>query len=349
MIFQKSGRFLAKCNQSAQGPNRTRNGNAPKLSGSIFWQFWQSVGESLLKTSNMGFSCPKKLRFGFQFRCLEGKPRTKMLPWVSIVILKGICSSKNTLPFMSLNPPDQAAEKCVFLQNSCIFLQKQSLPAEKHLLPQHLKWLSSNFLGAHRTKPQEIAGGLQGSRIRNASRTFTRTFIIMKYLFWEREFCHGFWYGGSLWCFGTLHPFLNQGRNDTRKSTAKSTTKSLQNPHTYRYPQITKLRKYLPTNIFVICHGFADTKISEKGGFVEKWHINNVSLAEKTLPEFLYVVAKSTQREKRGPRNVRCHAHDTRMHMCGHVLTKKRLYGGTANHYIAFSKIPEGIVSCNCM
>ena len=43
-----------KCNQSAQGPNRT--GNAPKLSGSIFWQFWQSVDEFRRKPQKWDFS-----------------------------------------------------------------------------------------------------------------------------------------------------------------------------------------------------------------------------------------------------------------------------------------------------
>ena len=51
------------------------------------------------------------------------------------------------------------AEDRSSLQGKCIFLQrKMRFPAEK-----------CSFGGAHCRKPQEIAGGFQGSRIKNAS------------------------------------------------------------------------------------------------------------------------------------------------------------------------------------
>ena len=45
-----------------------------------------------------------------------------------------------------------------FPAEKCLFMQKMHFPAEK--------W---GFRGAHGRKPQEIAGGFQGSRIKNAS------------------------------------------------------------------------------------------------------------------------------------------------------------------------------------
>ena len=51
------------------------------------------------------------------------------------------------------------AEKCSFLQKIYVFLPRHAyFPAEK-----------CGFGGAHRKKPQETAGGFQGSRIKNAS------------------------------------------------------------------------------------------------------------------------------------------------------------------------------------
>ena len=77
------------------------------------------------------------------------------------------------LPFMILNPPEKTAEECFFPAEKCIFLQKMRFPAEKCLFLQkkkeHFPAENCNSRVAHRRKPQEIAGGLQGSRIKSAS------------------------------------------------------------------------------------------------------------------------------------------------------------------------------------
>ena len=55
-------------------------------------------------------------------------------------------------------------EKCIFLQKNSFSYRKMHFPAEKCLFLQ-----KCGSRAARRGKPQEIAGRLQGSRIKNAS------------------------------------------------------------------------------------------------------------------------------------------------------------------------------------
>ena len=66
---------------------------------------------------------------------------------------------------MILNPPERTAEKCIFLQKNALSCRQITFPAEK------CTFLQKNAVvgGAHRRKRQEIAGGPQGSRVKNAS------------------------------------------------------------------------------------------------------------------------------------------------------------------------------------
>ena len=96
-------------------------------------------------------------------------------------------SSRNKLPFMILNPPKQTAKKgfscrkmhfptenCFFPAEKCIFLQKNALSRRKMRLS-----------GAHGRKLQEIAGGFQGSRIKNASQLSKDRNKFMCLIYWE--------------------------------------------------------------------------------------------------------------------------------------------------------------------
>ena len=55
--------------------------------------------------------------------------------------------------------------KCIFLQKNALSCRKMHFPAEKCPFLQK----NADFCGAHGRKPQEITGGFQSSRIKNAS------------------------------------------------------------------------------------------------------------------------------------------------------------------------------------
>ena len=65
------------------------------------------------------------------------------------------------------------AEKCIFLQKNAISYRKLHFPAEK------CKFLQKNAVFGR--KPQEIAGGLQGSRIKNASQLSQELILFFLY------------------------------------------------------------------------------------------------------------------------------------------------------------------------
>ena len=84
---------------------------------------------------------------------------------------KDTLSSKNKLPFMILNPPEKTSGKCPFPRKNALSCRKMQLPAEKKALScrkMHFPVEKCGSRGAHRRKPQEIAGLVQGSRIKNA-------------------------------------------------------------------------------------------------------------------------------------------------------------------------------------
>ena len=87
-------------------------------------------------------------------------------------------SSRNELPLMILNPPEQTAKKMDFPKERCIFLQKNAFSDSKmhfhaenafHAEKMHFLAEKYGFRRAHGRKPQESVGGVQGSRIKNAS------------------------------------------------------------------------------------------------------------------------------------------------------------------------------------
>ena len=90
--------------------------------------------------------------------------------WPSHALQQKLASSRNKLPLMILNRSklqenglscrkmDFPKEKGIFLQKKAFSCRKMHFPAEK-----------CGFRAAHGRKPKEIAGGLQSSRIKNAS------------------------------------------------------------------------------------------------------------------------------------------------------------------------------------
>ena len=75
----------------------------------------------------------------------------------------------NKLPLMILDPPPPPSK----VQKNAVSYQKMHFPAEKCIYfpteKMHFPAEKCVFWGAHGRKPQEIAGGLPGSRIKNAS------------------------------------------------------------------------------------------------------------------------------------------------------------------------------------